>query len=90
MENKPGPEEPATSNDKAKNSKSAPVPPNERPTEEFIADNAAEISELLKLRAAYAAGSRKIAIIRSTEMSTANSKVNSKPSTTNLLPLEIL
>ncbi|GFT96475.1 hypothetical protein TNCV_5021831 [Trichonephila clavipes] len=37
-----------------------------RPTEEFITDNAAAISELLKLRAAYAAGARKIVIIPST------------------------
>ncbi|GFV67418.1 probable RNA-directed DNA polymerase from transposon X-element, partial [Trichonephila clavipes] len=46
-----------------------------RPTEEFITDNAAAISELLKHRAAYATGgARKIAIIPSTEQSTATSK----------------
>ncbi|GFV83621.1 nucleic-acid-binding protein from transposon X-element [Trichonephila clavipes] len=66
MENKPLPEEAATSNDQVQNIKSPPVPPSKRPTEEFITDNAAAISELLKLRAAYAAGARKIAIIPST------------------------
>ncbi|GFU33310.1 hypothetical protein TNCV_1158651 [Trichonephila clavipes] len=66
MENKPLPEEAATSNDQVQNTKSPPVPPSKRPTEEFITDNAAAISELLKLRAAYAAGARKIAIIPST------------------------
>ncbi|GFY28414.1 RNA-directed DNA polymerase from mobile element jockey [Trichonephila clavipes] len=48
------------------NTKSPSVPLSKRPTEEFITDNAAAISELLKLRAAYAAGARKIAIIPST------------------------
>ncbi|GFW34232.1 uncharacterized protein TNCV_384501 [Trichonephila clavipes] len=66
MENKPLPEEAATSNDQVQNTKSPPVPPSKRPTEEFITDNAAAISELLKLQAAYAAGARKIAIIPST------------------------
>ncbi|GFV06518.1 hypothetical protein TNCV_2948401 [Trichonephila clavipes] len=66
MENKPLPEEAATSNDQVQNTKSPPVPPSKRPTEEFITDNAAAISELLKLRAAYAAGARKIVIIAST------------------------
>ncbi|GFU33720.1 hypothetical protein TNCV_2047931 [Trichonephila clavipes] len=66
MENKPLPEEAATSNDQAQNTKSTPVPPSKQPNEEFITDNAAVISELLKLRAAYAAGARKIAIIPST------------------------
>ncbi|GFW96758.1 hypothetical protein TNCV_2848141 [Trichonephila clavipes] len=66
MENKPLPEEAATSNDQVQNTKSPPVPPSKRPTEEFITDIAAAISELLKLRASYAAGARKIAIIPST------------------------
>ncbi|GFT35121.1 uncharacterized protein TNCV_352611 [Trichonephila clavipes] len=66
MENKPLPEEVATSNDQVQNTKSPHVPPSKRPTEEFITDNAAAISELLKLRAAYAAGARKIDIIPST------------------------
>ncbi|GFU83495.1 uncharacterized protein TNCV_2142521 [Trichonephila clavipes] len=66
MKNKPLPEEAATSNDQIQNTKSPPVPPSKRQTEEFITDNAAAISELLKLRAAYAAGARKIAIIPST------------------------
>ncbi|GFW68096.1 probable RNA-directed DNA polymerase from transposon X-element [Trichonephila clavipes] len=66
MENKPLPEEAATSNDQVQNTKSPPVPSSKRPTEKFITDNAAAISELLKLRAAYAAGARKIAIIPST------------------------
>ncbi|GFX77307.1 uncharacterized protein TNCV_5064351 [Trichonephila clavipes] len=66
MENQPLPEEAATSNDQVQNTKSPPVPPSKRPTEEFITDNAAAISELLELRAAYAAGARKIAIIPST------------------------
>ncbi|GFV00929.1 hypothetical protein TNCV_1387431 [Trichonephila clavipes] len=69
MENKPMPEEAATSNDQVQNTKSPPVPPSKRPTEEFITDNAAAISELLKLRAAYAADARKIAIIPSTQKS---------------------
>ncbi|GFU37221.1 uncharacterized protein TNCV_4272251 [Trichonephila clavipes] len=55
MENKPLSEEAATSNDRVQNTKSPPVPPSERLTEEFITDNAAATSELLKLRAAYAA-----------------------------------
>ncbi|GFQ85522.1 hypothetical protein TNCT_249081 [Trichonephila clavata] len=55
MENKTVPEEASPSNDKAQNGKSPPAPPNERQTEEFIADNAAAISESLKLRAVYAA-----------------------------------
>ncbi|GFU28905.1 RNA-directed DNA polymerase from mobile element jockey [Trichonephila clavipes] len=66
MENKPLPEEAATSNDQVQNTKSPPVTPSKRPTEEFITDNAAAISELHKLRAAYAAGAREIAIIPST------------------------
>ncbi|GFT85282.1 uncharacterized protein TNCV_497261 [Trichonephila clavipes] len=66
MENKPISEEAATSNDQVQNTKSPPLPPSERPIEEFITDNAEAISELLKLRAAYAAGARKIAIIPST------------------------
>ncbi|GFU33126.1 nucleic-acid-binding protein from transposon X-element [Trichonephila clavipes] len=66
MENKPLSEEAATSNDQVQNTKSLTGPPSERPTEEFITDNAAAISELLKLRAAYAVGARKIAIIQST------------------------
>ncbi|GFU21394.1 uncharacterized protein TNCV_891381 [Trichonephila clavipes] len=45
MENKPLPEEAATSNDQVQNTKSSPVPPSKRPTEEFITDNAAAISE---------------------------------------------
>ncbi|GFX85096.1 hypothetical protein TNCV_4979511 [Trichonephila clavipes] len=52
MENKPLSEEAATSNDQAQNTKSPPVPPSERPTKEFITDNAAAISELVKFRAA--------------------------------------
>ncbi|GFU33779.1 hypothetical protein TNCV_7721 [Trichonephila clavipes] len=48
MENKPLPEEAATSNDQVQNTKSTPVPPSKQPTEEFITDNAAVISELLK------------------------------------------
>ncbi|GFX32590.1 nucleic-acid-binding protein from transposon X-element [Trichonephila clavipes] len=63
---KPLPEEAATSNDQVQNTKSPPVPPSKRPTEEFITDNTAAISELLKLRVAYTAGTRKIAIIPST------------------------
>ncbi|GFV97355.1 probable RNA-directed DNA polymerase from transposon X-element [Trichonephila clavipes] len=59
-------EKAATSNDQVQNTKSPPVPSSKRPTEEFITDKAAAISELLKLRAAYAAGARKIAIISST------------------------
>ncbi|GFX26544.1 RNA-directed DNA polymerase from mobile element jockey [Trichonephila clavipes] len=66
MKNKPLPEEAATSNDQVQNTKSPPVPSSERPTEEFITDNAAAISELLQFRAAYTAGARKIAIIPST------------------------
>ncbi|GFX38779.1 uncharacterized protein TNCV_4748491 [Trichonephila clavipes] len=58
--------EAATSNDEVQNTKSPPVPSSERPTEEYITNNAAAISELLKLRAAYAAGARKITIIPST------------------------
>ncbi|GFT59393.1 tigger transposable element-derived protein 1 [Trichonephila clavipes] len=58
--------EAVTSNDQVQNTKSPPVPPSKRPTEEFITDNAAAISELLKLREAYAADARKIAIIPST------------------------
>ncbi|GFY33668.1 RNA-directed DNA polymerase from mobile element jockey [Trichonephila clavipes] len=66
MENKPLSEEAATSNDQVQNTKSPPALPSVRPTEEFITDNAAAISELLKLRAAYSASARKIAIIPST------------------------
>ncbi|GFV03696.1 hypothetical protein TNCV_1876441 [Trichonephila clavipes] len=66
MENKTGSEEIAAFNDQAQKSTSPHAPFNERPTEVFIADNAAAISELSILRAPYAAGACKMSIIPST------------------------
>ncbi|GFX31125.1 hypothetical protein TNCV_2026281 [Trichonephila clavipes] len=66
MENKPLSEEAATSKDQVQNTKSPLASPIEQPTEEFIIDNAAAISELLKLRAAYAAGAGNVTNIPST------------------------